>query len=364
MNKELKVAYIEGRPHGHPTHSAYAESVHAAFHHVDFRLRYHDVPGASAPRRYMSWLLCALTFPKRRSYDVFLSEEAYFMLGLMKKLGLISRRQKLFAIMGSHTLYFLHTNQYAASTKKAFLKLFRMYDAFICEGPVQYALLTGFLGPASNVKVYQVFNGSPASRFDRLIQQEPDLEKMNMVTIGAIPNQNRVHYKGIDLMLAAFSDVKKELPALTFTIVGEYDQSLVNKLLETYCPAYKNDVIFTGQSNDLAANLRDASLYLHTARGEAWGISVTEAMAAGVTPVVSEWTGSKEAVAKVSEALIVPLDTAAIAEKIRWYFGLPIEKKKELSEKSKEVSTFYIEENAISFFKDTFEKAWHETTEK
>ena len=40
----IKTAYIEGRPHSHPTHDAYAKSVNSTFHFVDVKLRYHDVP--------------------------------------------------------------------------------------------------------------------------------------------------------------------------------------------------------------------------------------------------------------------------------------------------------------------------------
>jgi len=362
MSNPIKTAYIEGRPHGHPLHTAYASSVGSVFHHVDFKLRYHDVPGASALRRYMSWLLCAFTFPKRGSYDVFLSEEAYFMVGLMRKLGLISKKQKLIAIMGSHTLYFLHTGQYTASTKKAFLKLFRLYDAFICEGPIQYELLNNFLGTDHRVKLYQIFNGSPEMRFNKLIGIQPALEKMNIVTIGAIPNQNRMHYKGINLMLAAFARIKPLFPTLTFTVVGDYDPALIENLLNEHCKNYKQDVIFTGQSNDLSICLQDACLYLHTARGEAWGISVTEAMAAGVPPIVSEWTGSKEAVSKVSGELIVPLDAGLIAEKMKWYLNLPLEKKRELSGQCKKVAEFYTEGNAIGNFQRTFQQAYHDLT--
>lgn len=357
MSDLPNVAYIEGRPASHPTHAAYAQSVHSTFHFVDFNLRYHDKLGSSAFKRYLSWFVCAFTFPKRKSYDVFLSEEAYFMLGIMKRFGLISKKQKLIAIMGSHTLYFLHTNQYPATTKQSFIKLFRLYDAFICEGPLQYEMLNNFLGSNSGVKTYQIFNGSPAARFNRLIQIKPNLEKLNIVTIGAIPNQNRIHYKGLDLMLAAFALVKPNYPSLTFTVVGGYDKVLVEKLLNEHCPAYKNDVLFTGQSNDLGISLMDACLYLHTARGEAWGISVTEAMTAGVPPIVSDWTGSKEAVQKVSEELIVPLDVKLIAEKMNWYLGLSLSQKQSLSDKCKDVSQFYTEQNAVACFKEVFYKA-------
>ncbi len=357
MSDLPKVAYVEGRPLSHPTHAAYAQSVNSKFHFVDFNLRYHDKPDSSAFKRYLSWFVCAFTFPGRRSYDVFLSEEAYFMLGIMKKFGLISKKQKLIAIMGSHTLYFLHTNQYPERTKKFFIKLFKLYDAFICEGPLQYEMLNNFLGKDSPVKTYQIFNGSPELRFNRLIQLKPNLEKLNIVTIGAVPNQSRMHYKGLDLMLAAFALVKPNYTQLTFTVVGDYDAVLIEKLLNDHCSAYKEDVIFTGQSNDLGISLMDACLYLHTARGEAWGISVTEAMTAGVPPIVSEWTGSKEAVQKVSEELIVPLDVTLIAEKIKWYLGLPLVQKQNLSDKCKEVSAFYTEKNAVDNFRDIFYKA-------
>jgi glycosyltransferase involved in cell wall biosynthesis len=286
------------------------------------------------------------------------------MLGIMKKLRLISKDQKLIAIMDSHTLYFLHTNQYSETTKKAFIRLFKLYDAFICVGPIQFELLSGFLIDNKKVKIYQTFNGVSANRFDELIQIVPNLEKLNIVTIGAIPNQNRIHYKGIDLMLAAFSIVKPHFPNLTFTIVGDYDSDLTENLLEQFCPKHKQDVFFVGQSDDLGHYLKDASLYLHTARGEAWGISVTEAMAAGVTPIVSEWTGSKEAVGKVSTNLIVPLNANLIAEKINWYLNLSLSKKQELSKNCKQISSFYTENNAIENFKKIFNKAYNDLNQK
>lgn len=359
--KKINVAYIEGRPSGHPTHSAYAKSVNSKFNFVDFKLRYHDVINASRIRRYLSWILSAISFPKRRDYNIFLSEEAYFMVGLMRKMRLISRKQKLFSIMGTHTLYYLHTNLYSKSTKKAFIKLFNMYDAFICEGPIQYELMVSFLGENSKTKVYQIFNGSPAQRFNKLIQVQPLIESYNIVTIGSIPNQSRIFYKGIDLMLAAFSKAKQFFPQLTYTIVGDYDEILVNELLNEHCPNYKKDVFFIGQSSDLSIPLKSASLCLHTARGEAWGISVTEAMNAGVPTIVSEWTGSKEVVSKVSEKLIVPLNVDLIAEKIIWYFGLELSEKRNLSEKARQVAMFYTEENAVENFKVVFKKAYQET---
>jgi glycosyltransferase involved in cell wall biosynthesis len=363
MNEFLKTAYIEGRPKGHPTHSAYARAVDADFYFVDFRLRYHDRPKSGALRRYLSWVICAITFPQRRKYDVFLSEEAYFMLGIMRKLRLLPRRKKLIALMASHTLYFLHTNRYSARTKRAFLKLFPLYDAFICIGPIEFQLMKHFLKGNSSVKLYQTFNGISEDRYNRLNQINPNLVDLNIITIGSIPNLNRVYYKGIDLMLEAFNRIKKLFPSVTFTVVGDYDAKLMKKLMQEHCFQFTKDVILVGERYNTWDYLNKASLYLHSARGEAWGISVTEAMAAGVVPIVSDWTGAKEAVSKVQPELVVPLDLDLITEKIKWYFGLSLEMKQELSIKCKEVAKSYLEADAIKNFKTVFYRAVRESTE-
>ena len=358
--KKIKTAFIEGRPKSHPTHCVYASSINSTFHFVDFKLRYHDLPNTFRLKRYFSWFICALFFPKRNTYDVFLSEEAYFMLGLMKRLRLINKKQKLVSIMGSHTLYFMHTNMYSKFTKKNFIKLFNNYDAFICEGPIQYEILKMYLKPNSKIKVYKIFNGSPDWRFNKLIKIKPKLNKLNIVTIGAMPNSNRMYYKGIDLMLEAYSKVKNYYPALTFTIVGEYDASLMSALIKDKCANYVSDIILTGQSTDLSESLQEACLYLHIARGEAWGISVTEAMSAGVVPIVSEWTGAKEAVEKVSKELIVKLNAENVSNKILWYLNLDLDEKKNFSVKCKEVASYYTESRAIENFKNIYYKLCNE----
>lgn len=353
MKDKLKVAFIQGRPHGHPAHMKYAQSIKADFYHVDYKIRYHDIPTASAPRRYFSWLLSAFSFPKEK-YDVIFSEEAYFMVGLMRWLGLLKKEQKIISLMNTHTLYFLNNNRYAPSTKNASIKLLKTYDAFICGSLLQKELLYNLIGRNHPAPVHTIINGVERERFNKLYSLKPDLGSYNIVFIGAIPNQDRVWYKGLDIMLSAFSDIKASLPEATFTIIGDYG-SLKEELLNSYCPDYKSSVFFTGNVNDIDTYLQKAALYLHISRGEAWGISIIEAMAAGVVPIVSESTGAMEAVVEVDKRLITTHEKEDVTQMVLWYFNLSNTEKIELSANSKAlIKNRYTEDLAIERFKKEF----------
>ncbi len=58
-------------------------------------------------------------------------------------------------------------------------------------------------------------------------------------------------------------------------------------------------------------------------------------MLAGVPCVVSELTGAKEAVARVGSDFVIPAEAKATADAITDYFKLPLEEKKNLSERSR-----------------------------
>ncbi len=95
-------------------------------------------------------------------------------------------------------------------------------------------------------------------------------------------------------------------------------------------------------------------MYFHIARGEAWGISVTEAMLAGLPAIVSNETGSKEVVAKVDQNLIIPVNQKSAEQALLQYFSLSEDKREILSKKAKEVSSQYTEAAALKHFKNCF----------
>jgi len=349
---QLKIAYLQGRPCAHPMHRRFAESVGGKFHYIDFRMRWQD-KNRSIPFRIISWFVCAFTFPEKHNYNIFLIDNLHFPPVIMKIFHLINRKQKIVAHMGSHTLYFIYSHRFSKFTEWLHIQALKRYDALICEGKMAEELVKKILGN-NTPKLYTVFMGIPNEHYpsEKGITTNPGGK--NILFIGNGPNYNRMWYKGLDLMISAFQLAKIKNAELTFTIVGDWEKAVIQELLKDCNEETKNAIYFAGSTDDLGKFTKDASLCLHCARGDAFAISVLIAMGAGVPAIVSEWTGTKEVVAKVDEDLIVPLDKNIISEKIIWYFDLPIEKKKLLSDKCREVIKEYTEEKAVLFHQKTF----------
>ncbi|MDZ7606961.1 MAG: glycosyltransferase family 4 protein [Cyclobacteriaceae bacterium] len=72
---------------------------------------------------------------------------------------------------------------------------------------------------------------------------------------------------------------------VVFDIAGEWDSIRKTDLVASMHNPEK--VRFVGVIESLASFLEGAAIYLHTARGDAWGITVNEAMQAGIVPIVS-----------------------------------------------------------------------------
>lgn len=346
------IVFIHGRPGPHPFHGALAESVNADFLPVDFILRWHDRDSART-RRYLSWLLCSLFFPRRNKYSIFLTEGPHFLPVIMKRLHLLSKRQKAAALLDNETLYFLKARRYRRTTQQALLGVLADYDALFCVGRMQTELAKELLsGHAREPLFIKVHSSLPPHSREKLKLVRPNLDGRQILFIGNGPSGWRAWYKGIDLLVdsinLAASDLKEQL---RLKIAGLWESAYAGALLAR-TPARSASIEFLGHLPDLAPALSDSALYVHLGRGEAFGISIIEAMYAGVPALVSEWTGAREAVEQVDPRLVVPLDAQAAAERICWYMRLPLEQKLKLSARSREVAATYTEERALGEFRD------------
>ncbi|MBL7917492.1 MAG: glycosyltransferase [Bacteroidia bacterium] len=348
---EKVIIFIHGRPSPHPLHKSFGESVGANFILVDRILRWHDKE-SFAIKRYLSWLLNALFLPKRNKAHVFITEGPHFVAGVLKWLNLIGKKQITIALLDNETLYFIDKNIYSTRTKNALIKLIKSYDAIISPGNMEFELAKKYSG--SNAIVKKIFNGINDQRLENLLKIKPEFDNTNIVFIGNVGADWRAYYKGVDMMLQSFEIAFKTNNQLKLFIIGDWDKHHFVETIEKHAPLSKKAITKVGYTKEIDAYLTNASLYLHTARGESWGISVTEAMAAGIMPIVSVDTGSKEVVEKVDSSYVVSLSKESIAGKIIEHFNESKSKLNHYSLRCKEVASYYSETNAINAFKNAF----------
>jgi glycosyltransferase involved in cell wall biosynthesis len=349
----MRVLFVHGAPGPHPLHAALARSVGA-----DFRVSDHHLPLAadsSRARRYLSWAWNALRLP--RDYDVFLTEGSQVPPVVLRRGGLLKRSQRVVALMDDQTLYFLHSGVYPAPTRRLILRLLASFDALVCVGAMQTEIARSLLARHRSAPL--IVSGRSAlqgGRRDLMAAVRPDTESRDIVFIANGPDGWRAHYKGIDVLLETASILQGRGHDFRLGIVGAWDAAFVKGLMAPH-PTLAARTIFHGEARDPAPFLSGAGLYVHLARGEAWGVSVLEAMAGGVPALVSAWTGSKEAVSRVDDRLVVPVHAAAAADRIEWYWGLRAEERASLSRRAREVAAEYTEAAAFSRLAEALQAA-------
>lgn len=132
---------------------------------------------------------------------------------------------------------------------------------------------------------------------------KPVGEKQPIVlTVAGIRDENRLHVKGIDILLSA----AQILTNLKFIVIG-IDSSVVQRL------SVPDNVVIHGPMlrQELLAFYRRAKIYCQPSRLEAVGYSLREAMLCGCFPVVSDVGGLHTAAAGTG-LLIPPGDVQAL----------------------------------------------------
>lgn len=332
-------------------HWQYGKSVTRNTVFVDPWLRWHD-RSLRAPLRYLAWFINAFAFVRYKKTLV-LTEGLHITVVIAK--WLTFGRLKLICLVDDESPYFIHAKFYKGPSLKVNILAYRNYDGFICIGEMETSLIHSIVD-GENKMVYTSFNGVSSARLEAFRNIKPDLLGKELVCIANGPGSWRAWYKGIDLILRVIEILSNEDQSIKIKIIGDWDDAFIAEMKRKHGSLIGKNVLFLGHQTNFAAILATCSLYVHFARGEAWGISVLEAMSAGLPALVSEWTGSKECVSQVSDQLIVDLDEIRIIKKIRWYLSLPIEEKIKLSNQSRAIAQKYPEEKAVRNFVELFEK--------
>jgi glycosyltransferase involved in cell wall biosynthesis len=329
-------------------HGRLAKSVGGEFQKIDQYKKWNDGP---YNRLYIiyAWIYNAFAFKKPKQYDIFLVSGPHFSPIIMKFFRL-SKKQKVIVHLGDETMYFLYSKWYGRIMQKLLVILLNRYDALFCEGQMaaDLAKLNGI-----KTKSYTTYLGVPNERHKVLLELKPSLKENIFITIASGPDGWRTYYKGLDLMINSFAKAFESNSNIKFIIVGEWTDSLQKELMSKLSPSCQNAINFVGHTKEIDKYLSEASFYFHTARGDAFPTVVLEAMAAGLIPLVSEWTGSKEVVVELSNELIVPLDEDPISKKVIELSKMPLEARKKLSKKAKEISKKFTEDFALEHYQNT-----------
>ena len=309
----LRTLFIHGRPAPHPAHASLARSVNADFLPIDYLLHFHDRKSTRL-YRYLSGVVCGVCLP--RDYSLIIAEGSHTPPVVAKKLGLLRRGQKIAALMSSETLYFIKSGYYSRRTCKMLTQLLSCYDALLCAGPMQARIARELLDePPRGPVIATVALGFSPERGEALGRLTPRLDGSRLLLIANGPGEFRAWYKGLDLLFQALELASVACPGLELTILGEWEEGCRDALFVRF-PQVSGRVRFAGPSRDLAPHVSNSCLYVHMARGDAFPVSVLEMMAAGLPTIVSEWTGSREAVEQVDPSLVVPLDPRVAADRI------------------------------------------------
>jgi glycosyltransferase involved in cell wall biosynthesis len=131
---------------------------------------------------------------------------------------------------------------------------------------------------------------------------EPEPGSQGIAYIGALDER-----KGVDLSIEAFVKARKSVPDARLVLIGK------GPMAEKY--AGTEGVEFPGFVPDPGEWLRRCSLFIHLSRFDPYPVSVLEGMAAGLVPVVSDMTGTKELLEGIDPGLVAK-DVPSAAAKL------------------------------------------------
>jgi glycogen(starch) synthase len=120
-----------------------------------------------------------------------------------------------------------------------------------------------------------------------------------------------IERKGVDVLVEAFALCRAEDPSLTLTLVGSGERAAALRA-RTAELGIADAVTFTGAVTPerAVALMREHDLLVHPSRMETFGVTVVEAIAAGMPVLVTRCGGPEETLAGIAEsaAELIPVD--------------------------------------------------------
>jgi glycosyltransferase involved in cell wall biosynthesis len=310
--KGLRVAYlcVQGGPH--LAHKPWVDGLSS---YLSAKVIY--IPRNTLCRLLPSYILTA------KKFDLAIADgfSALPIGVLMKKIGLCRR------------LAFITASPAIIGFPKLSSSLLKSVDLVIATSSLMSSVIKSLFNFGGRVVICH-----PVPDLSDFLKIDPSLKSNRICFVGS-----HLYIKGVDLLPEIITRVRRRIEDAEVYVIGK--GKMVNE----------SDGIkvfgYVPHDKKLLLLLSECSIYLHPARFEAFGLSVVEAMAAGLIPIVTEMTGAKDLVKKVDPSLIVPVDVDAISAKIIEVLSMDIEEKEALSRRAKQVAGEWSAKSKKTFLK-------------
>lgn len=323
----------------HPAHKGFADAISADLLSLD---RY-SLPLKSLQHSIPEELLNGAFLP---TYDVYIVEGTRALYGsLTARIGsdsiliYLAGDMSLYKLLSSSYEFETVVNQIISQFGMGALKVtFNRYiDGIISVSDFSYRYATEIIKnkPTSVANPY-----IQPGLFERLGKVSPDVRKKTAITVGSYSK-----YKGQDLLVDAWADVRREHPDAKLQLVGkDYPSSFEDK----------PGVVVHGYVEDLPEVLASSSLYVQPSRVNNFPVSVLEALRAGLPTIVTNTTGNYTVVRQLGENMVVEPSSNDISSGINRYFDLSFEERKKLSTTAQTLGDRFDSESKKQEFKSAF----------
>lgn len=276
-------------------------------------------------------------------YDIIICESSYYYPALKKMFGLLSKKTKIINMNTSVLLYNLLNKNLNAAEDKLLRRLLAFNDGYISVGTYGKEILRKL---GENKQCIVTYPELAEGFFKQFSSVKPDLKSKDL----AIIIRKDGYMKGLDIAIDALDIINKSYPQAKLHVLGKYN---VGKKIKQKLD--HPNVIDHGWVDNLGPILEKCSVYIHPGRGEPFGMVVLESMSAGLIPVVSTDTGTKEFVQKLDDRNVVPLSADRFAKRIIEILDIPEKQLQSMSLLSRKiVADFFTKKFKRSFRHDFY----------
>jgi glycosyltransferase involved in cell wall biosynthesis len=317
------ITFFSSRPHR--VHEAFVRSVDAELYLFKF--------DGKTKKPYLQLFLSP--WVKKPRSDVYICESPLYLFTVIPQKLLKPRLKVILMATSPFRMYF---NRGGAPGRLFFKWALGRADGVIAVSDY----VAGFYRGVMSRPVKVAYPYADIGHFDG---HYADLRSKNIVFLGKM-----MPYKGVDILLDAFRMIREKSPESRLYLMGHFKDGAL-KLPDI------EGLTVAGKVDDPLEYFSKACIYMHPAREEAFGISIIEACAAGLLPIVSAYTGAAEIIRPICPELVVAsLDPADYCERALAVMEWGLEEKERVSSKLRDAARGFGKEERIRAFRDTFDE--------